>query len=119
MTITSITAALVIGGVLGAAAALALGDRRRIPVWVLISVGVAAALAATVLARLAGLDASRLRLAELLVQIVAAAVALVVAGAPGWTGAADKHIRPHGRGHWVARRPQSGEQSNGSDGVTT
>jgi hypothetical protein len=91
MTIAGIATALVVGSVLGGAAALATRSRGRVPAWVLISVGVAAALAGAMLARLAGLDGSRMRLAELTAPAVTAGIALAGAAAPFRRGSGDRH----------------------------
>ena len=78
MTVVSIATALIVGCSIGAVAALATQGRRSVPVWVLISASVAAALAGVVLAWLVGLDGSGLWFAELLVQASAAVLAVAV-----------------------------------------
>jgi hypothetical protein len=77
VTVSSIATAIVVGFVVGGAVRLA-GDRST-PAWVLLTAGVAAALAGAAAARLIGIDTSRLGPPEVLIQIAAAGLA--VAGA--------------------------------------
>ena len=87
MTVTSIATAIIVGCVVGGAARLA-GDRGT-PAWVLLTAGVAAALAGATVARLAGIDTSRPGPPEVLVQIGAAGLAVAGAVMPSRrTGAA-------------------------------
>lgn len=75
MTITGLFTALIVG----ALGRLVVPGRQAISIWLTLAIGVAAALLGTVLARLAGIDASGFSFLTLLVQVglAGAGVALV------------------------------------------
>lgn len=76
MTVTGIISAIVIGLIIGVLGRLVLPGKQRIPIWLTILVGIAAALVGTALARAIGLPTatSGVDWTELLVQVIVAAV---------------------------------------------
>lgn len=83
MTVSSLTAAMAVGVLLGLIARWTLPAGRRVPSWVLLAVAVSAAVLGTVIGRLAGVDTSTVSPVEVILQVAFAgtAVALVVATA--------------------------------------
>ncbi|HET6532626.1 MAG TPA: GlsB/YeaQ/YmgE family stress response membrane protein [Actinoplanes sp.] len=87
MTITGLLTALVVGLIVGALGRLVVPGRQTISIWLTLAIGVAAALLGTVLARLAGLNASGFSFLTLLVQVgLAGAGVALVAGTAGRRG---------------------------------
>jgi uncharacterized membrane protein YeaQ/YmgE (transglycosylase-associated protein family) len=82
MTALSLIIAVTVGVVAGAAGR-ALVRRRSVPLWLLVAAGVAAAVLATVVARMAGVERPGPTVTEVVLQILlaAAGVALVAATA--------------------------------------
>jgi uncharacterized membrane protein YeaQ/YmgE (transglycosylase-associated protein family) len=76
MTIHSVLGAIVIGLVVGALGRLVLPGKQRIPIWLTILVGIAAAFVGTALARAMGIpiDTPGVDWGELLVQVIVAAL---------------------------------------------
>lgn len=83
MTVSSLTAAMAVGVLLGLIARWTLPAGRRVPSWVLLAVAVSAAVLGTVIGRLAGIDTSTLSPVEVVLQLTFAgtAVGLVAATA--------------------------------------
>jgi uncharacterized membrane protein YeaQ/YmgE (transglycosylase-associated protein family) len=80
MTITGILTAIVIGLIIGALGRLVLPGKQRIPIWLTILVGIAAAFVGTALARAMGIptETSGIDWMELLVQVVLAALGVAL-----------------------------------------
>lgn len=80
MTITGILTAIVIGLIIGALGRLVLPGKQRIPIWLTILVGIAAAFVGTALARAMGIptETSGIDWMELLVQVVLAAIGVAL-----------------------------------------
>jgi uncharacterized membrane protein YeaQ/YmgE (transglycosylase-associated protein family) len=86
MTITGIISAILIGLVVGALGRLVVPGKQRLPIWVTILVGIAAAFLGTALARALGIPTTTegIDWLELLVQVVVAAIGVgIVAAAFG------------------------------------
>ncbi|MEU7850205.1 GlsB/YeaQ/YmgE family stress response membrane protein [Micromonospora parva] len=83
MSIAGLVTALLVGVASGLFGRLVIPGRREAPVWLTVSVGVVAALAGTILARLAGVDTGTFNLLTLVVQVglAGSGVVLVVATA--------------------------------------
>ncbi|GLZ60730.1 MULTISPECIES: GlsB/YeaQ/YmgE family stress response membrane protein [Micromonospora] len=83
MSIAGLVTALLVGVASGLLGRLVIPGRREAPIWLTVSVGVVAALAGTILARLAGIDTGTLNLLTLVIQVGLAGcgVVLVVATA--------------------------------------
>lgn len=87
MTVPSIMAALAAGCAVGGLGGLLVRGRHPVPAWVLLAAGVAGALAGAMIVRLVGMEASRLGIAEVGIQVVAAGLAVVgAAGRPRGAG---------------------------------
>jgi uncharacterized membrane protein YeaQ/YmgE (transglycosylase-associated protein family) len=81
MTASSLITAVAVGLVLGALAWCLVPACRRVPFWLPSAVGVGAAGLGTVIARLAGVDTSRVSPVELVLQVALAALSLGVVAA--------------------------------------
>ncbi len=81
MTASSLIAAVAVGLVLGVLAWWLVPACRRVPFWLPSAVGVGAAVLGTVIARLAGVDTSRVSPVELVLQVAVAALSLGVVAA--------------------------------------
>ncbi|MEU8256591.1 GlsB/YeaQ/YmgE family stress response membrane protein [Micromonospora inaquosa] len=83
MSIAGLVTALLVGIAIGLLGRLIIPGRREAPIWLTVSVGVVAALAGTILARLAGVHTGTLNLPTLVIQVGLAGggVVLVVATA--------------------------------------
>ena len=81
MTITSIIVAIVVGAIIGALGRLVVPGRQPIPIWLTIVVGIIAAFVGTFLARAIGIPTATngIDWLELLVQVIVAAVGVVIA----------------------------------------
>ena len=89
MTVWGIITALIVGLIVGALGRLIVPGRQNMPMWLHMLIGVGAALLGTVVARAAGIatQTAGIDWAELLVQVVIAAIAVaVVAGVGGRRG---------------------------------
>lgn len=89
LTVMGIITALIVGLIVGALGRLVVPGRQNIPLWLTMLIGVGAALLGTVLARAAGIatETSGIDWAELLVQVVLAAIGVaLVAGVGGRRG---------------------------------
>lgn len=81
MTISSLVAALAIGTAIGVGGRWLVPVGRALPWWLTPTVGVAAAALATISARLAGIDSTRVSVVEIVLQVTFAGLAVaVVAG---------------------------------------
>ncbi|WP_344652683.1 GlsB/YeaQ/YmgE family stress response membrane protein [Cryptosporangium japonicum] len=82
MTITGIVSAVGIGLLVGALGRLVVPGRQRIPLWLTLVIGIAAALLGTIVVRLAGVSTAGFSGVELVAQVALAAlgVGLVAAG---------------------------------------
>jgi uncharacterized membrane protein YeaQ/YmgE (transglycosylase-associated protein family) len=83
VTVWAIITALIVGLIVGALGRLIVPGRQNMPMWLHMLIGVGAALLGTVIARAAGIatETAGIDWAELLVQIVVAAIAVaLVAG---------------------------------------
>ncbi|GAA3347082.1 hypothetical protein GCM10020358_60530 [Amorphoplanes nipponensis] len=78
MTATSLLSAVLIGLVLGASAGRFVPACRSVPFWLPVAVGVGAAVLGTVVARLAGVDDSRVSPVELALQVSLAGLSMIV-----------------------------------------
>ncbi|MFC8850214.1 MULTISPECIES: GlsB/YeaQ/YmgE family stress response membrane protein [unclassified Micromonospora] len=87
MTVAVLVSAVVVGLVVGALGRLAVPGRRSAPLWLPLVVGVVAALAGSVVARLAGADGQGFRLVDVIVQAGVAGVGVVLVAAT--TGRSD------------------------------
>jgi uncharacterized membrane protein YeaQ/YmgE (transglycosylase-associated protein family) len=86
MTVVGIITALIVGLIVGALGRLVVPGRQNMPIWLHMLIGVGAALLGTVLARAVGIatETAGIDWAELLVQVVVAAIAVaIVAGVGG------------------------------------
>jgi uncharacterized membrane protein YeaQ/YmgE (transglycosylase-associated protein family) len=81
VTLVSIIVTIVIGAIIGALGRLVVPGRQPIPIWLTIVVGIVAAFLGTLLARAIGIptQTSGIDWLELLVQVVVAAILVVVA----------------------------------------
>ncbi|MEV0155156.1 GlsB/YeaQ/YmgE family stress response membrane protein [Micromonospora sp. NPDC050686] len=87
MSAVQLISAVVVGLVVGAIGRLVVPGRERVPVWVALTVGVAAAVAGTIAVRVAGGRSDGIGFLELLAQIgVAGAVVVLVAATAGRRG---------------------------------
>ncbi|MEV0392587.1 GlsB/YeaQ/YmgE family stress response membrane protein [Polymorphospora rubra] len=85
MTVTGIITALIVGLIIGALGRLVVPGRQNIPIWLTMLIGVGAALLGTVIARAAGIATSTAGIdwAELLVQVVLAAIGVALVSGMG------------------------------------
>lgn len=86
LTVMGIITALIVGLVVGALGRLVVPGRQNMPLWLTMLIGVGAALLGTVIARAAGIatETAGIDWAELLVQVVLAAIGVaLVAGIGG------------------------------------
>ena len=81
MTVVGIISAIIIGAIIGALGRLVVPGRQPIPIWLTIVVGIIAAFVGTFLARAIGIPTatSGIDWLELLVQVIVAAVGVVIA----------------------------------------
>lgn len=81
MTVTGIITAIIVGAIIGALGRLVVPGRQPIPIWLTIIVGIVAAFVGTFIARALGLPTvtNGIDWIELIVQIVVAAVFVVIA----------------------------------------
>lgn len=81
MTVIGIISAIIIGAIIGALGRLVVPGRQPIPIWLTIVVGIVAAFIGTFLARAIGIptDTNGIDWLELLVQVIVAAVGVVIA----------------------------------------
>ena len=81
MTVTGIITAIIIGAIIGALGRLVVPGRQPIPIWLTIVVGIVAAFIGTAIARAVGIPTSTSGIdwLELLVQVIVAAIGVVVA----------------------------------------
>ncbi len=81
MTVTGIITAIIVGAIIGALGRLVVPGRQPIPIWLTILVGIVAAFIGTALARAIGIPTATngIDWMELLVQVVVAAIGVVVA----------------------------------------
>ena len=89
LTVMGIITALIVGLIIGALGRLIVPGRQNIPLWLTMLIGVGAALLGTVIARAAGIatETAGIDWAELLVQVVLAAIGVaLVAGVGGRRG---------------------------------
>lgn len=78
MTVTGIITAIVFGLIIGALARLVVPGKQNIPIWLTIVVGIVGALIGTFLARLFGAPTGGINIIEIILQIVVAAVGVVI-----------------------------------------
>ncbi|MFX0595188.1 GlsB/YeaQ/YmgE family stress response membrane protein [Melissospora conviva] len=85
MTVWGIITALIVGLIVGALGRLIVPGRQNMPMWLHMLIGVGAALLGTVIARAAGIatQTAGIDWAELLVQVVVAAIAVAVVAGVG------------------------------------
>ncbi|KIR62285.1 MULTISPECIES: transglycosylase [Micromonospora] len=81
MTVAALVSAVVVGLVVGALGRLAVPGRPTAPLWLTLVVGVVAALAGSVVARLAGANGQGFRLVDVVVQAGMAGVGVVLVAA--------------------------------------
>lgn len=89
LTVAGIVSALIVGLIIGALGRLVVPGRQNIPLWLTVLIGIGAALLGTILARAVGIATRTAGIdwAELLVQVVLAAVGVaLVAGVGGRRG---------------------------------
>lgn len=89
LTVMGIITALIVGLIIGALGRLIVPGRQNMPLWLTMLIGVGAALLGTVIARAAGIatETAGIDWAELLVQVVLAAIGVaLVAGVGGRRG---------------------------------
>jgi uncharacterized membrane protein YeaQ/YmgE (transglycosylase-associated protein family) len=80
MTVTGIISAIVVGLIIGALGRLVVPGKQNIPIWLTIVVGIVAALIGTFIARFLGVaDTRGFDWIELIIQIVLAAIGVVLA----------------------------------------
>ena len=80
MTVTGIISAIVVGLIIGALGRLVVPGKQNIPIWLTIVVGIVAALIGTFIARFLGVaDTRGFDWIELLIQIVLAAIGVILA----------------------------------------
>ena len=81
MTVTGIITAIIVGAIIGALGRLVVPGRQPIPIWLTIVVGIVAAFIGTWLAGALGIstNTSGVDWLELLVQVVVAAIGVVIA----------------------------------------
>lgn len=89
MTGTGLFSALLIGILIGAAGHLAV-PRGRVPFWVTLGAGTAAALLGAIVAGMAGIGVTGFSIAELLVQLVFGAIGVALVA-----GTADRRPADH------------------------
>ena len=80
MSITGVVTALVVGLVVGALGGVLARGRQAVPAWLMLVIGVVAALFGTIVARLAGLNPSGFSLLTLLIQVGLAALGVLAVG---------------------------------------
>ncbi|SIM69073.1 transglycosylase [Micromonospora cremea] len=78
MTITGLVTALLVGVTIGLLGRLIIPGRREAPMWLTVAVGVVAALAGTIVARLAGVDTHALNLLAVIIEVGLAGIAVVL-----------------------------------------
>lgn len=85
MTVMGIITALIVGLIVGALGRLVVPGRQNMPMWLHMVIGVGAALLGTVIARAAGIatETAGVDWAELLVQVVVAAIAVAIVAGVG------------------------------------
>jgi len=85
VTVWGIITALIVGLIVGALGRLIVPGRQNMPMWLHMLIGVGAALLGTVIARAAGIatQTAGIDWAELLVQVVVAAIAVAVVAGVG------------------------------------
>ncbi|GAB3159520.1 GlsB/YeaQ/YmgE family stress response membrane protein [Micromonospora sonneratiae] len=85
LTLTGILTALIVGLIVGALGRLVIPGRQSMPIWLHMLIGVGAALLGTVLARAMGIatETAGVDWAELLVQVVLAALAVALVSGIG------------------------------------
>ena len=81
MTVTGIITAIIVGAIIGALGRLVVPGRQPIPIWLTIVVGIIAAFIGTAIARAIGIPTatSGIDWLELLVQVIVAAIGVVLA----------------------------------------
>ena len=100
MTVTGIITAIVVGIIIGALGRLVVPGKQNIPIWLTIVVGIVAALLGTAIARGLGVaDTRGFDWIELIVQIVLAAIGVVIAAIGCYKGF---HAQGGARGVGVA-----------------
>ncbi|MBM0230888.1 GlsB/YeaQ/YmgE family stress response membrane protein [Micromonospora sp. STR1_7] len=77
MSIAGLVNALLVGVAIGLLGRLII-RRQEAPIWLTVSVGVVAALAGSIVARLAGVDTSTLNLLTLVIQVGLAGIGVVL-----------------------------------------
>ncbi|SNY25661.1 GlsB/YeaQ/YmgE family stress response membrane protein [Paractinoplanes atraurantiacus] len=83
MTVSSLVTALAVGAALGLGGRWIGPARRGTPFWVPLAVAVGAAMLATVVARLAGIDTVGVTVVEVVLQVVFAAIGVAFVAATG------------------------------------
>ncbi|MBQ0988701.1 GlsB/YeaQ/YmgE family stress response membrane protein [Micromonospora sp. PSH03] len=78
MSIVGLVTTLLVGVAVGLLGRLVVPGRQETPIWLTVSVGVVAALAGSIVARLAGVDTSTLNLMTLVVQAGLAGIGVVL-----------------------------------------
>ncbi|MDY7087201.1 MAG: GlsB/YeaQ/YmgE family stress response membrane protein [Actinomycetota bacterium] len=78
MTVSSLVTAVAVGVVLGIGGRWMVPAGRSVPFWLPLCVGVGAAVFATVIARIVGVDASRVSAIEVLMQVAFAVCGVVL-----------------------------------------
>ncbi|MET8359778.1 GlsB/YeaQ/YmgE family stress response membrane protein [Micromonospora arida] len=78
MSIAGLVTALLVGVAVGLLGRLVVPGRQEAPIWLTVSVGVVAALAGSIVARLAGVDTSTLNLLALVIQAGLAGIGVVL-----------------------------------------
>ncbi|MBQ0902546.1 GlsB/YeaQ/YmgE family stress response membrane protein [Micromonospora sp. U21] len=78
MSITGLVTALLVGVTIGLLGRLIIPGRREAPIWLTVAVGVVAALAGTIVARLAGVDTHALNLLAVIIEVGLAGIAVVL-----------------------------------------
>ncbi|WP_127506240.1 GlsB/YeaQ/YmgE family stress response membrane protein [Actinoplanes solisilvae] len=81
MTLSSLVTALAVGVVLGLAGRSLVPAGRVVPFWVPVAVSVGAAVLATVVARLAGVDTAGVTAVEVVLQVIFASVGVALVAA--------------------------------------
>jgi uncharacterized membrane protein YeaQ/YmgE (transglycosylase-associated protein family) len=81
VTVTSIIVAIIVGAIIGALGRLVVPGRQPIPIWLTVVVGIVAAFVGTFIARAIGVPTATngIDWLELLVQVVVAAIFVVIA----------------------------------------
>ncbi|MET8351679.1 GlsB/YeaQ/YmgE family stress response membrane protein [Micromonospora sp. NPDC005206] len=78
MTVTGLVTALLVGVTIGLFGRLVIPGRREAPIWLTVAVGVVAALAGTIVARLAGVDTRAPNVLAVLIQVGLAGIGVVL-----------------------------------------